>query len=631
MGIKTVAIYSDADESALHADLADEAISIGGSSSSESYLVIEKIIAACKESKADAVHPGYGFLSENEEFAKALEKNKIAFIGPNRKAIVSMGDKIKSKKIAEEANVNVIPGYTKAIKDEKEAVEIAKEIGYPVMLKASAGGGGKGMRVVRNDDECIDGFTRAKNESQASFGDDRIFAEKFITEPHHIEIQILADKKSNAIFLGERECSIQRRHQKVIEEAPSPFINDQTRQEMGRQAIALAKAVDYESAGTVEFIVDKDQNFYFLEMNTRLQVEHPVTEMVTGIDLVEQMIKIAFGEELEIKQSDITTNGWAIESRVYAEDPYRDFMPSIGRLSKYLTPEHTETVRVDTGIREGSEVSMFYDPMIAKLITHGENRDSAIENMTNAIDQYVIDGLSHNLNFLSSIMQNKTFRSGYTTTDFIEQEYSDGFQGEAINEKEYEIYASILSGCYMLDQMKLDPFYENEKKYVIKFEDKSIDNIIQKDGDGFLVQINNNQYHLSLSMQSNDPRVICSIDDQKMVLQIRKRLPRYELVHKGKVALALISEQRLADLNELMPEKIPQDMSKFLLSPMPGLLIKVCVDEGQEVKAGEELAVVEAMKMENSLRASKDLKIKSILGSEGDNLSVDQKILEFED
>ncbi len=631
MGIKTVAIYSDADESALHADLADEAISIGGSSSSESYLVIEKIIAACKESKADAVHPGYGFLSENEEFAKALEKNKIAFIGPNRKAIVSMGDKIKSKKIAEEAKVNVIPGYTKAIKDEQEAVEIAKEIGYPVMLKASAGGGGKGMRVVRNDDECIDGFTRAKNESQASFGDDRIFAEKFITEPHHIEIQILADKKSNAIFLGERECSIQRRHQKVIEEAPSPFINDQTRQEMGRQAIALAKAVDYESAGTVEFIVDKDQNFYFLEMNTRLQVEHPVTEMVTGIDLVEQMIKIAFGEELEIKQSDIRTNGWAIESRVYAEDPYRDFMPSIGRLSKYLTPEHTETVRVDTGIREGSEVSMFYDPMIAKLITHGENRDSAIENMTNAIDQYVIDGLSHNLNFLSSIMQNKTFRSGYTTTDFIEQEYSDGFQGEAINEKEYEIYASVLSGCYMLDQMKLDPFYENEKKYVIKFEDKSIDNIIQKDGDGFLVQIDNNQYHLSLSMQSNDPRVICSIDDQKMVLQIRKRLPRYELVHKGKVALALISEQRLADLNELMPKKIPQDMSKFLLSPMPGLLIKVCVDEGQEVKAGEELAVVEAMKMENSLRASKDLKIKSILGSEGDNLSVDQKILEFED
>ena len=631
MGIKTVAVYSDADESALHADLADEAISIGGSSSSESYLVIEKIIAACKETKADAVHPGYGFLSENEQFAKALEENEIAFIGPNRKAIVSMGDKIKSKKIAEEANVNVIPGYTKAIKDEKEAVEIAKEIGYPVMLKASAGGGGKGMRVVRNDDECVHGFTRAKNESQASFGDDRIFAEKFITEPHHIEIQILADKKGDAIFLGERECSIQRRHQKVIEEAPSPFINDQTRQEMGRQAIALAKAVNYESAGTVEFIVDKDQNFYFLEMNTRLQVEHPVTEMVTGIDLVEQMIKIASGEKLKIKQSDIKTNGWAIESRVYAEDPYRDFMPSIGRLSKYLTPEDSDTVRVDTGIREGSEVSMFYDPMIAKLITHGENRDTAIENMTDAIDQYVIDGLSHNLNFLSSIMQNKTFRSGYTTTDFIEQEYPDGFQGEPVNEREYEFYASILGACYMLDQLKLNPFYENKNNYVIKFENKSIESTIKKDGDVFLVEINNNQYHLSLNMQSNDPRVICSVNDEKMIMQIRKKIPRYELIHKGKIALALISEQRLAALNELMPKKIPQDMSKFLLSPMPGLLIKVCVNQGQEVKAGEELAVVEAMKMENSLRASKDLKIKSILGSEGDNLSVDQKILEFED
>ena len=631
MGIKTVAVYSDADESALHADLADEAISIGGSSSSESYLVIEKIIAACKETKADAVHPGYGFLSENEKFAKALEENEIAFIGPNRKAIVSMGDKIKSKKIAEEANVNVIPGYTKAIKDEKEAVEIAKEIGYPVMLKASAGGGGKGMRVVRNDDECVHGFTRAKNESQASFGDDRIFAEKFITEPHHIEIQILADKKGDAIFLGERECSIQRRHQKVIEEAPSPFINDQTRQEMGRQAIALAKAVNYESAGTVEFIVDKDKNFYFLEMNTRLQVEHPVTEMVTGIDLVEQMIKIASGEKLKIKQSDIKTNGWAIESRVYAEDPYRDFMPSIGRLSKYLTPEDSDTVRVDTGIREGSEVSMFYDPMIAKLITHGENRDTAIENMTDAIDQYVIDGLSHNLNFLSSIMQNKTFRSGYTTTDFIEQEYPDGFQGEPVNEREYEFYASILSACYMIDQLKLNPFYENKNNYVIKFENKSIESTIKKDGDVFLVEINNNQYHLSLNMQSNDPRVICSVNDEKMIMQIRKKIPRYELIHKGKIALALISEQRLAALNELMPKKIPQDMSKFLLSPMPGLLIKVCVNQGQEVKAGEELAVVEAMKMENSLRASKDLKIKSILGSEGDNLSVDQKILEFED
>ena len=631
MGIKTVAIYSDADENALHADLADEAICIGGSSSAESYLVIEKIIDACKKTKADAVHPGYGFLSENEEFAKTLEENSIAFIGPNHKAIVSMGDKIESKKIAEEASVNVIPGYTKAIKNEKEAVKIAKEIGYPVMLKASAGGGGKGMRVVNNDDECVDGFQRAKNESKASFGDDRIFAEKFITEPHHIEIQMLADKKGNAIFLGERECSIQRRHQKVVEEAPSPFINDQTRQEMGAQAIALAKAVDYESAGTVEFIVDKNQNFYFLEMNTRLQVEHPVTEMVTGIDLVEQMIKVAYGEKLEFKQSDIKTNGWAIESRVYAEDPYREFMPSIGRLSKYLTPDHSENVRVDTGIREGSEVSMFYDPMIAKLITHGENRDKAIENMMSAIDQYVIDGLSHNLNFLSSIMHNETFQSGYTTTDFIEQEYSDGFKGEAITEKEFEVFASILGACHLLDQMKLNSLYLNEKKFIVSFEEQNIEINIKKDGDNFVTHVDNNEYHLSLNSQSNDPRITCLVNGQNMVVQVRKEKPRYQLVHKGKIAMALISEQRVAELNELMPEKIPQDMSKFLLSPMPGLLIKVCVKEGQEVKAGEELAVVEAMKMENSLRASKDLKIKSILGSEGDNLSVDQKILEFED
>ena len=631
MGIKTVAIYSDADENALHTDLADEAISIGGSSSAESYLVIEKIIDAYKKTKAEAVHPGYGFLSENEEFAKALEESGIAFIGPNHKAIVSMGDKIESKKIAEEASVNVIPGYTKAIKDEKEAVKIAKEIGYPVMLKASAGGGGKGMRVVNNDDECIDGFQRAKNESKASFGDDRIFAEKFITEPHHIEIQILADKKGNAVFLGERECSIQRRHQKVVEEAPSPFINDQTRQEMGAQAIALAKAVDYESAGTVEFIVDKNQNFYFLEMNTRLQVEHPVTEMVTGIDLVEQMIKVAYGEELDIKQNDIKTNGWAIESRVYAEDPYREFMPSIGRLSKYLTPEHSDNVRVDTGIREGSEVSMFYDPMIAKLITHGENRDEAIENMMNAIDQYVIDGLSHNLNFLSSIMHNKTFQSGYTTTDFIEQEYSEGFKGELITEEEFEIFASILGACHLSDQMKLNDLHVNEKKYIVSFEEQNVEIVIKKDGDNFVTDVNNNEYHLSLNSQSNDPRITCLVNGKNMVVQVRRKKPRYQLVHKGKIAIALISEKRVAELNELMPEKIPQDMSKFLLSPMPGLLIKVCVEEGQEVKAGEELAVVEAMKMENSLRASKDLKIKSILGSEGDNLSVDQKILEFED
>jgi propionyl-CoA carboxylase alpha chain len=631
MGIQTVAIYSDADESALHADLADESICIGGSSSSESYLVIKKIIDACKLTGADAVHPGYGFLSENEEFAKTLKKNGIAFIGPNHKAIVSMGDKIESKKIAEKAGVNVIPGYTKTIKNGDEAVKISQEIGYPVMLKASAGGGGKGMRVVNSDEECIDGFQRAKNESKASFGDDRIFAEKFITEPHHIEIQILADKQGNAIFLGERECSIQRRHQKVVEEAPSPFIDNETRKDMGAQAILLAKAVDYESAGTVEFIVDKHQNFYFLEMNTRLQVEHPVTEMITGIDLVEQMIRIAFGENLKIKQDNVKTNGWSIESRVYAEDPYRDFMPSIGRLEKYLIPEASKKVRVDTGIREGSEVSMFYDPMIAKLITHGQTRDSAIENMVDAIDQYVIDGLSHNLNFLSSIMQNKTFKSGNTTTDFIEQEYAEGFNGEEITNKDYEVYASVMGVYHLLNQSRINQLSGSEKIYVVDFGDRRVETSIKKNGANFTALIGGNNYEISLNLYPNDPRVICRVNEEDLILQVRKKLPHYEIIHRGNIAKVLVSDRRVAELNQLMPEKIPQDMSKFLLSPMPGLLIKVCIEEGQTVKAGEELAVVEAMKMENSLRASRDLKIKSILGSEGDNLSVDQKILEFEE
>ena len=631
MGIQTVAIYSDADESALHADLADESICIGGSSSSESYLVIKKIIDACKLTGADAVHPGYGFLSENEEFAKTLKKNGIAFIGPNHKAIVSMGDKIESKKIAEKAGVNVIPGYTKTIKNGDEAVKISQEIGYPVMLKASAGGGGKGMRVVNSDEECIDGFQRAKNESKASFGDDRIFAEKFITEPHHIEIQILADKQGNAIFLGERECSIQRRHQKVVEEAPSPFIDNETRKDMGAQAILLAKAVDYESAETVEFIVDKHQNFYFLEMNTRLQVEHPVTEMITGIDLVEQMIRIASGENLKIKQDNVKTNGWSIESRVYAEDPYRDFMPSIGRLEKYLIPEASNKVRVDTGIREGSEVSMFYDPMIAKLITHGQTRDSAIENMVDAIDQYVIDGLSHNLNFLSSIMQNKTFKSGNTTTDFIEQEYAEGFNGEEITNKDYEVYASVMGVYHLLNQSRINQLSGSEKTYVVYFGDRRVETSIKKNGANFMALIGGNNYEISLNLYPNDPRVICRVNEEDLILQVRKKLPHYEIIHRGNIAKVLVSDRRVAELNQLMPEKIPQDMSKFLLSPMPGLLIKVCIEEGQTVKAGEELAVVEAMKMENSLRASKDLKIKSILGSEGDNLSVDQKILEFEE
>jgi len=631
MGINTVAVYSDADENAMHVELADESFCIGGSASSDSYLVIDKIINACLECGAEAVHPGYGFLSENDDFAKALEKNNIVFIGPKRKAIVCMGDKIESKKIAAEAEVNVIPGFTQAIKDSEQAVKVANDIGYPVMLKASAGGGGKGMRVVNNDQECVDGFERAQNESLASFGDDRIFAEKFITEPHHIEIQILADQQGNTVYLGERECSIQRRHQKVIEEAPSPFISNATRIKMGEQAVNLAKAVNYESAGTVEFIVDKEQQFYFLEMNTRLQVEHPVTEMVTGIDLVEKMITIAAGEPLNLEQDKITTSGWALESRIYAEDPYREFMPSIGRLTKYRTPQSSMNIRIDTGIREGSEVTMFYDPMIAKLITYGNTRDEAIQYMLSAIDQYVITGVSHNLNFLSSIMQNPTFRSGYTTTNFIADEYQHGFKGEPVTEDETQAIACVLA-CYHTHQLKrIKTNRINTNQWTVKINEHQI-SVRTEDMDSIMKATSQaNEYSILINKQPNDPRVKIKINDKECYFQIENKYPGYQLTHRGKVFTALVSRQRTAELNRLMPEKIPLDLSKYLLSPMPGLLLKLCVLEGQTIKAGEELAVVEAMKMENSLRASKDVKIKSILTTEGANLTVDQKILEFED
>ena len=631
MGINTVAVYSDADADAMHVDLADESFCIGGSASSESYLVIDKIIKACIKCGAEAVHPGYGFLSENDDFSTALEKNNIVFIGPKSQAIVSMGDKIASKKIAEKAGVNVIPGFTKVIKDSEEAVKVANDIGYPVMLKASAGGGGKGMRVVNNDQECLDGFEHAKNESLSSFGDDRIFAEKFITEPHHIEIQILADQQGNTVYLGERECSIQRRHQKVVEEAPSPFISDNTRIKMGEQAVSLAKAVNYESAGTVEFIVDKEQQFYFLEMNTRLQVEHPVTEMVTGIDLVEKMITIAAGESLNLQQNKITTSGWALESRIYAEDPYREFMPSIGRLTKYRTPASSKNVRIDTGIREGSEVSMFYDPMIAKLITYGNTRDEAIQYMLRAIDQYVITGVSHNLNFLSSIMQNTTFQSGYTTTNFIADEYQDGFKGESGTEHETQIIACVLA-CYHTDQLKrIKTNRMIKNQWTVKINEQQIP-VRTEDKDTLMKAVSpTNEYNILISKQHNDPRVQIKIDDEEFCFQIENQYPGYQLTHRGRVFSALVSRQRTAELNRLMPEKIPLDLSKYLLSPMPGLLMKICVEEGQTIKTGEELAVVEAMKMENSLRASKDVKIKSILTTEGANLAVDQKILEFED
>ena len=631
MGIKTVAVYSDADIHSMHVAMADEAVHIGGSSSSESYLVIENILNACKDTGAEAVHPGYGFLSENESFAKELAKQNIAFIGPNTEAIINMGDKIKSKKIAEKAGVNVIPGFTQALKDADQAVEVAKDIGYPVMLKASAGGGGKGMRVVNSDAECRDGFERAQNESRTSFGDDRVFAEKFITEPHHIEIQILADQEGNTLYIGERECSIQRRHQKVIEESPSPFINDETRKKMGAQAVLLAKAVDYQSAGTVEFIVDKDQQFYFLEMNTRLQVEHPVTEMVSGLDLVEQMILIAAGNQLNITQDEVQINGWALECRIYAEDPYRDFMPSIGRLTSYVTPFESKFIRVDTGFREGSEVSMFYDPMIAKLITYGPDRNTARETMLLALDSYNISGVSHNLNFLSSIMQNSQFIDGYTTTNFIDEHYPDGFQGERESKELNAIFAAVLACYHHLKKERIQPLIANISEWSVTLNEEIITLKLEKDNIDFVVHGTNESKQIQINVSANNPITEVIIDDQKYLFKIEDNQPGYTLTYRGRVFKALVTRKTTARLNQLMPKKSPPDLSKFLLSPMPGLLIKVCVNANQTVKAGEELAVVEAMKMENSLRAANDVKIKSILAEEGDNLMVDQTILEFED
>ena len=634
MGIGTVAVYSDADQNSMHVSMADQSIHIGGAASSESYLVIENIVNACKQTKADAVHPGYGFLSENENFAHALANEGITFIGPKAEAIVSMGDKIQSKKIAEQAGVHVIPGFTEVLKDSKQAVQVANEIGYPVMLKASAGGGGKGMRIVNNDKECIDGFERAQNESQTSFGDNRVFAEKYIDQPHHVEIQILADQFGNTLYIGERECSIQRRHQKVIEEAPSPFIDNQTRQAMGKQAVILAKAVNYESAGTVEFIVDAKQNFYFLEMNTRLQVEHPVTEMVSGLDLVEQMILIAAGEPLQLKQNEIRTIGSAIEARIYAEDPYRDFMPSIGRLQRFRIPENLESVRVDTGIEEGSEVSMFYDPMIAKLIVHGDNRNLAIDNMLQALDQFFISGVSHNLNFLCSILQNDRFRSGNTTTNFIQQQYPDGYQEEKLNSRQQLIAVSILACIHQSNIERLKSIPENVSKHSawsVSADETSIDLVIRQLPEHYEVRAESTVFNVVLHKAPNDPVIQAIVNDHLHYFQLENLHPGYRLTYRGRVLEALVTRKRTAELNRLMPEKIAPDLSRYLLSPMPGLLIKICVEEGQRVKAGEELAIVEAMKMENSLRAIDSVKIKSILVEEGANLMVDQTILEFED
>lgn len=638
MGIKTVAVYSQADAGALHTQLADEAVAIGPAASAESYLVIEKIVAACQSTGAQAVHPGYGFLSENARFADALDEAGIVFIGPGKKAIESMGDKITSKLLAQDAGVSTVPGHTETIAGPDQAVEIAQQIGYPVMLKASAGGGGKGMRVVWNDDECRDGFERAANEARTSFGDDRVFAEKFVEDPRHIEIQIMADAHGNVVYLGERECSIQRRHQKVIEEAPSPFLDEATRKAMGEQAVALARAVDYRSAGTVEFIVDKDKQFYFLEMNTRLQVEHPVTEKVTGQDLVELMIRVANGEVLPLKQEDVSLTGWAMEARVYAEDPLRNFMPSIGRLSSYRPPAESDNVRVDSGCMEGGEVSMYYDPMIAKLVTYGEDRNAAIAHMNQALDEYYIRGVSHNISFLNALMSHPRFIEGRLTTNFIAEEYPDGFRPEDVPQAEPGLTVAMAAGihrAYMDRAAKLEGQMPNRHRevggeFVVQIGSDQFPVTVTPIAGGYEVSDEEAVYRLTSTWRLGEPLIHAEVNSRPICFQLDRDGIRYRLTHRGAQIEALVLTPRAAELARHMPEKVPPDLSKFLLSPMPGLLVRMAVNAGDEVKAGEELAVVEAMKMENSLRADEDLVIAKVLVDEGDSLVVDQALLEFE-
>ena len=638
MGIKTVAVYSEADKDALHVEMADEAVFIGPPPSTQSYLLIDRIVQACKDTGAEAVHPGYGFLSERPAFCEALEKEGIVFIGPKVRAIDAMGDKITSKKLAKEAGVSTVPGYADIIKDSDQALQIARDIGYPVMLKASAGGGGKGMRVAWNDAECVDGFERATNEARSSFGDDRVFIEKYIVEPRHIEIQVLGDSYGNIVYLGERECSLQRRNQKVIEEAPSPFLDAATRKAMGEQAVMLAQAVDYQSAGTVEFIVDAKRNFYFLEMNTRLQVEHPVTEYITGLDLVEQMLRVAAGEKLSFTQDDVKLTGWAIEARVYAEDPFRNFLPSIGRLVKYLPPKESEVVRVDTGIYEGGEVSMYYDPMIAKLITYGATRDRAISHMRDALNEFFIRGVQHNISFLAALMVHTRFMTGRISTNMIAEEYPNGFHAADVPHDDPALLISVAAfifRSYMDRAAQISgQLLGHERKVgnhcVVLMGGQQHPVQIDPAEGGYDAVYMGETYQLRSDWQFGYPLFKGTLNGTEICIQVERRGMIYRLFHWGSQADVVVLSPRVAQFQTLMPEKAPPDLSKFLLSPMPGLLTKVTVQAGQEVKAGEELAVIEAMKMENVLRADHDSKIAKVLAAQGDSLAVDQAIIEFE-
>ena len=645
MGIATVAVYSDADARAPFVQMADEAVHIGASPASESYLIADKIIAACKATGAEAVHPGYGFLSERTSFAEALAKENIAFIGPPVNAIAAMGDKIESKKLAKEAGVNVVPGFVGEIDDTEHAVRISNEIGYPVMMKASAGGGGKGMRLAYDEKDVREGFEATKREGLNSFGDDRVFIEKFILNPRHIEIQILGDQHGNILYLNERECSIQRRHQKVVEEAPSPFVTEKMRKAMGEQCVALSKAVGYYSAGTVELIVSgadpTGESFYFLEMNTRLQVEHPVTEAITGIDLVEQMIRVAAGEKLEMTQDDIKIDGWAIENRVYAEDPYRGFLPSTGRLVRYRTPvpawegetRGVDGVRVDAGVEEGGEVSIFYDPMIAKLVTWGATRDEAADLQIAALDRFEIEGLGHNIDFVSAIMQHPRFRSGELTTGFIAEEYPEGFHGAQTDDNVIRALAAIAGFMASAEADRarrtdgqlgdrLDPPAKWQVtvggvEHKVKLGQKHI-------------RVDDDKIDIALEYTPGDRLIVAEIDETELAVKVAKTRTGWRMTTRGRIHDVRVLPWHIASLTQHMIEKIPPDLSKFLICPMPGLLVTLHVGEGDKVEAGQPLATVEAMKMENILRAEKSGTVKSVNAAQGDSLAVDAVILEME-
>ena len=643
MGIATVAVYSDADRNALHVSMADEAVHIGPAPANQSYIVIDKIMQAIRQTGAEAVHPGYGFLSENPKFAAALAAEGVAFIGPPTGAIEAMGDKITSKKLASEAGVSTVPGYMGLIADEAEAVRISGQIGYPVMIKASAGGGGKGMRIAWDDVQAAEGFLSSKNEAAASFGDDRIFIEKFVTQPRHIEIQVLADSHGNCVYLHERECSIQRRNQKVIEEAPSPFLDEATRRAMGEQACALAQSVGYTSAGTVEFIVDSARNFYFLEMNTRLQVEHPVTELITGVDLVEQMIRVAAGEALPFAQSDLKINGWAVESRLYAEDPYRNFLPSIGRLTRYRPPAESTTptraVRNDTGVFEGGEISMFYDPMIAKLCTWAPTRAAAIDEMRVALDAFELEGIGHNLPFLSAVMDHPRFVSGEISTAFIEEEYPDGFQGATLDTALLRRVAAAACAMHRVSEVRrsrISGRIDNHERKV------GNDWVVNLQGEKFAVQIaadasgadvgfdDGMRLRVTADWKPGQPLACLIVDGSPLVMKVAKIPGGFRLRLRGADLKVHVRTPRQAELAALMPEKLPPDTSRFLLCPMPGLVVKISVAEGDEVQEGQALATVEAMKMENILRAERRGIVKRLAASPGASLRVDDVIMEFE-